>query len=421
MKKQAKSNTLERAPHPMPAGRLKKLLKTMSRWDAYPAQVPSQRKDDIGWITRAKPEVNNHRNGEAFSPRKIKQMFHRLTHWETWDWRIKYIIIAPAWCWYCLRARSPWFFTAANPSLTFGGFDGESKREMYALLPPGSYPRSVFVSPCTPFDQVEGLLGMHRLEYPLAVKPDIGKMGFMFRRICSQAELKNYHRRINGDYIIQEFVTYPLEVSVFYYRFPNAPKGTITGFIRKDFLEVTGDGRSTLWQLMRSYPRVQFRLEEMKAKHREKLDRVLAVGEKYCLSPALNLSRGGKLVSLESEKDDKLLKIFDDLSRCAGGLFYGRYDIKCKSIEDLKRGMNFSILEYNGSGAEPHHVYGNGYSLLKACSILVSHWKVLYRISKMNADKGIAYWDFERGRKFMKKTMRHLKTLQRLDAETPFT
>lgn len=421
MKKQSKSNTLARAPHSMPGKGLKKLLGTMGRWDAYPAQVPCQRNDYIGWITRAKPDVTKEESEKAFSLRKIKQLSHRLAHWETWDWRIKYIIIAPAWCWYCLRARSPWFFTAANPSLTFGGFDGESKREMYALLPRGSYPRSIFVSPRTPFEQVEDLLGIHTLEYPLAVKPDIGKMGFMFRRIRSQAELKNYHRRINGEYIIQEFVTYPLEVSVFYYRFPNAQKGTITGFIRKDFLEVTGDGKSTLCQLMRSYPRVQFRLEEMKAKHSDKLNQVLAAGEKYCLSPALNLSRGGKLVSLESEKDDNLLKIFDDLSRCGGGLFYGRYDIKCRSIEDLKRGINFSILEYNGSGAEPHHVYGNGYSLWQACSILVSHWKALYCISKMNAEKGIAYWDFERGRRFLQKTSKHLKTLQQLDAETPFT
>lgn len=415
MKKQVKSNTL------VPAPPLKKLLGTMGRSDTYPEKEPCPRNDYIDRITRSITGATHEEGENVFFLRIIKQLLHRLAHWETWDWRIKYVIIAPAWCWYCFRARSLWFFTAANPSLTFGGFDGESKREMYALLPPGSYPRSIFVSPCTTFEQIEDLPGIHGLEYPLAVKPDIGKMGFMFRQIHSKTELKNYHSRVNGDYIIQEFVTYPLEVSVFYYRFPNEQSGTITGFIRKDFLEVTGDGNSTLWQLMRCYPRVQFRLEEMKAKHRDKLNQVLAAGEKYCLSPALNLSRGGKLVSLESEKDDRLLKIFDDLSRCAGGLFYGRYDIKCKSIEDLKRGMNFSILEYNGSGAEPHHVYGNGYSLWKACSILVSHWKVLYRISKMNADKGIAYWDFERGRRFMKKATKHLKTLQRLDAETPFT
>ncbi|MEX1239528.1 MAG: hypothetical protein WEB30_07415, partial [Cyclobacteriaceae bacterium] len=205
------------------------------------------------------------------------------------------------------------------------------------------------------------------------------------------------------------------------YRFPNAERGTITGFIRKEFLQVTGDGKSTLWELMLKYSRVQFRLEEMSAKHKDKLQHILSPGEQYCLSPALNLSRGGKLVTLEKEKDDRLLKVFDYLSHYAGNFYYGRYDIRCESIEDLKHGKNFSILEYNGSGAEPHHVYGNGYNLWQACSILFLHWQALYRISKINHEKGVAYWDFVRGREFLNETARHVKKLKSLDKETPLT
>ncbi|MGC1242711.1 MAG: hypothetical protein WA874_14065 [Chryseosolibacter sp.] len=350
----------------------------------------------------------------------LRRLWYRLTHWETWDWRIKYILIGPAWIWYCLRARSLWFFTASNPTLTFGGFDGESKKEMYAQLPPGSYPKSIYVSPDLSFQELENLLQDRQYEFPFAVKPDVGKMGFMFRRINSPAQLKAYHGGIQCEYIIQELVKHPIEVSVFYYRFPHAQKGTITGFIRKDFLEVTGDGRSTLWQLMLACPRLQFRLEEMKAKHTGKLDQILCENEKYCLSPALNLSRGGRLVSLEKEKDDRLLKIFDDLSHYAGNFYYGRYDIKCESIEALKEG-NFSILEYNGSGAEPHHVYGNGYNLWQACKILVAHWHVLYHISKINRANGTLYWDFRRGREFLQQTATHLKKLRQLDLQTPLT
>jgi len=350
--------------------------------------------------------------------RGVRGAWFRFTHWETWDWRIKYFIIAPAWFWYCLRARSFWFFTAANPSITFGGFDGESKKEMYDQLPPGTYPKSIYATHNMAFKEVEKILISHEFTFPFAVKPEVGKMGFMFRRINTLAELEKYHQRIDCSYIIQELVTHPVEVSVFYYRLPYSPKGTITGFIKKEFLEVKGDGKSNLWKLILNYPRVQFRLEEMKAKHREKLHLILSEGEVFHLSHALNLSRGGKLVSLEQEKDERLLKIFDDLSHYTGNFYYGRYDIKCRSIDDLKRGENFSILEYNGSGAEPHHVYGNGYTLWQACWILVSHWEMLYRISRMNYEKGIRYWDFKRGLNFLKGTANHLKKLQQLDAET---
>ncbi len=348
----------------------------------------------------------------------VKNIWFRITHWETWDWRIKYIPIAPIWFWYCLRAGSFWFFTASNPTLKFGGFDGESKKEMYDQLPPGSFPKSIYLSHTLPFREVEKLFTFHRFEFPFAVKPDIGKMGFMFRRINTLDELKNYHEKINGDYILQELIHYPLEVSVFYYRFPYAQKGNITGFLKKEFLEVTGDGTSSLWELILHYPRVRFRLEEMKTKHRDKLNHILPSGETYYLSYALNLSRGGKLVSLESEKDERLIKVFDDLSHYTRHFYYGRYDIKCQSIEDLKQGKKFSILEYNGSGAEPHHAYGNGNTLFQAGKILAFHWKILYKISRFNHQKGIPYWKFMKGWMFLKDSAKHLKKLKQLDSET---
>ncbi|MEJ7674323.1 MAG: hypothetical protein WKF59_16915 [Chitinophagaceae bacterium] len=81
--------------------------------------------------------------------------------------------------------------------------------------------------------------------------------------------------------------------------------------------------RSTLWVLIQGYDRVQFRLEEMKTKHEQKLKDIIPEGEIYILSHALNLSRGGKMVSLAHEKDDRLLKVFDDLSHYAKHFYYG--------------------------------------------------------------------------------------------------
>jgi hypothetical protein len=349
----------------------------------------------------------------------VSGAWYVLTHWETWDWRIKYVLIAPAWIWCCLRARSLWFFTSANPTLTFGGFDGESKMEMYRQLPSGTYPKSICLQHTAAFSDVEKLLDQFTL--PVAVKPDVGKMGFMFRKLNTLEELKRYHEKAPCPYILQEVVSYPTEVSVFYYRFPGEQKGHITGFVKKEFLEVTGDGKSTLWQLIVNYPRVRFRLEEMRIKHKNQLHRVLAPGEVFYLSQALNLSRGGKLVSLEHEKDDRLLGVFDNLSHHAMYFFFGRYDIKCASIESLKNGENFSILEYNGSGAEPHHVYGNGYNLWQACSILVWHWNILYRISRMNEQRGFASWDFYRGWRLLRQTSAHLKKVKVADSQIPVT
>jgi hypothetical protein len=349
---------------------------------------------------------------------ELSKILYRLSHWETWHYLAKYIPIMPAWLWYCLRSGSMWFFTPSNPTLTFGGFEGECKKEMYDQLPAGSFPRTIYIQPTLSFAKANELRLAAGLHYPFAVKPDVGMMGFMFRMIRNEGQFKHYHEVMPVEYIIQELVTYPLEVSVFYYRFPGAAKGTITGFLRKEFLEVTGDGHSTLLQLMLNYERVQFRLEEMKSKHANRLDKVLPKGEIFCLSPALNLSRGGRLVSLEHEKDEKLLEIFDALSHYTNHFYYGRYDIKCQSVEDLKQGKNFSILEFNGCGAEPHHIYGNGNNIFQAYRIVLHHWKVLFRISRQNHRKGIPYWKYRVGLKFLRDAKSHFRMLKQLDAGT---
>jgi len=346
-----------------------------------------------------------------------RSFWSKWVDWETWHWQVKYWLIGPAWLWFCLRARSLWFFTASNPTITFGGFDGESKKEIYDQLPKGAHlPKYRLIPDSMPVDEVKHLLTRDGFTYPVAVKPDVGKMGLMFRKITCERDLETYHKRIGCCYIIQEWVSYPVEVSIFYYRPPGHTKGRITGFVRKDFMEVCGDGKSTLWELILRHPRAQLRLSEMKHKHSHKLSCVLNVNERYCLSHALNLSRGGKLVSLEHEKDEHLLRVLDQLNPEA--FCYGRYDIKCSSVEDLKRGENYAIIEYNGSGAEPHHIYGNGLSLREACSELVAHWQILASISMQNNRAGVPYWSFWRGWKFMLQTGRHIKRLQRLDLDT---
>ena len=166
----------------------------------------------------------------------LKKFLYRIGHWETWHYLAKYIPLFPAWLWYCLRSGSMWFFTPSNPTLAFGGFEGESKKEMYDQLPPGSFPQSIYIKPTLSFAEANQLRASAGFTYPFAVKPDVGMMGFMFRMIRDESQFKHYHSVMPVEYIVQELVTYPLEVSVFYYRYPNQQTGTITGFLKKEFL-----------------------------------------------------------------------------------------------------------------------------------------------------------------------------------------
>jgi hypothetical protein len=289
--------------------------------------------------------------------------------------------------------------------------------EMYRLFPPEYIPKTFLITRGTPFSSLYRVV-TEELSFPVAVKPDAGRMGLMFRRVNTIEELRNYHGIMKADYIIQEFVTYPIEVSVFCYRLPQSARGRITGFVLKEPLAVVGDGQSTLRSLILQSDRARHRKSELFSRHAADLDTILPRGDRFILSQAFNLSRGAHLIDISHEKDADLLALFDSLSRRTG-LCFGRYDIKCASIDDLKAGRNFSILEFNGSGAEPHHVYCEGRSLISALRILADHWNVLCSISIANQLAGVEIWGFRDGLSHFIQAEKHIARLRRLDAATP--
>lgn len=347
----------------------------------------------------------------------MKKIFSRIINWEAWPFKLLYAPITPVWGWYMLKSWSVWFFTPSNPKITFGGMDGEPKKEMYDLLPKHLYPVTFNVLPQQNFEAVKENLTKSVIQYPFIVKPEVGCQGILFRKIDSEEELRNYHSKIPVEYIVQELVNYPMEVSVFYIRHPKDKKGTVTGFLHKIPLQVTGNGKETLEALILQHPKAQKRTGEMFSKHKEQLHTILPAGEKYMLSYAANHNRGAHFVDLKAHIDDKLVAIFDEISHGINDFFYGRYDIMCTNVEDLKNGKNFTILEYNGCGAEPNHFYDTGYTLIGAYKEILKHWKALYQICKYNRQQGIKPWPFQKGKKFLAEIKAHFKLIREVDQE----
>ena len=345
----------------------------------------------------------------------FKQLYKKIIDWEHWPFRVLYAPIFPVWLWYIFRSGAVWFFTPSNPKLTFGGMEGEPKREMHDLLPKEHCPVTFDVLPSQPFDLIKESVLKNNLDYPLIVKPEVGGQGILFRKIDNEEQLKNYHEKIPVEYIVQEMITFPMEVSVFYYRYPDKQSGCITGFLHKIPLQIIGDGKHTLHQLIMQHPKASKRENELQQKHKNNLERILTTGEKYMLSYAANHNRGAQFINLKNEIDDDLTVVFDKISNSINDFFYGRYDIMCNSIDELKQGKNFSILEYNGCGAEPNHIYDTGYTLLGAYKEILKHWKALYKISRSNNKKGIKYWTFIKGYNFLKSTKEHYTIMREAD------
>jgi len=350
-------------------------------------------------------------------PKNREDLIKKLKNWEQWPFKILYAPIAPMWLWYMIRSRAVWFFTPSNPKLTFGGLDGEPKKEMHDLLPPELCPDFFNVKPSDDFSQVEEKLKAAGISYPLIVKPEVGGQGILFRKIENEAHLKEYHSKIPVEYFIQEFIEYPMEVSLFYYRYPNERKGAITGFLQKVPMRVTGDGLHNLGELLLKNVKTKKRLAELKQKHEINFNKVIPAGEVYILSHAGNHNRGAEFFDLSAEINDDLVNLLDKISLRIDDFFYGRYDIMCNSIEELKQGKNFVILEYNGCGAEPNHFYDTGYTLIGAWKEILKHWKILFEISRYNNRQGVAYWPLLEGLRFRRQTKKYYNLINKADKE----
>jgi len=347
----------------------------------------------------------------------LNRIWKRASNWELWPFGLIYAPLGLLWLYYACKARAFWFFSNVNPTLEFSGFEGETKKEMYVQLPCHLYPKTLYITAPCEFTKVRGRLMEAGFSYPFIAKPDRGMQGILIRKIEKEKALFDYHNNVPVDYLIQEFVDMPMEFSVFHIRYPQQAKGIVTGFILKEYMAVTGDGQCTLLQLIHNHPKAMVREEEMRRKHAKNLHTILPAGEKYLLSITGNHNQGATFINLHKQIDQQLCNVFDEISNKAGEFYYGRYDIKCTSIKDLKEGKNISILEFNGTGSEPNHIYDCGMTYPQALQEIARHWKYLYEIGKINRKRGIPYWSFMKGYRYLKNAKKFFAELRKYELQ----
>lgn len=325
-----------------------------------------------------------------------RNFFIRLRSWEYWPFFVLQFPLVMYWLWLSLRARSLLFFSASNPSILLGGMLGESKYDILRKMPVGLIPKTIFLKlPCNT-DQILQTLREHNLNLPVIFKPDIGERGFMVKRIFTRQDIEQYLQQIKIDFLAQELIDLPVECSVFYTRFPDQPDGKVTSIAFKEMLSVTGDGKSTLQELILNKERAKLQLVRLREMHNHVFGSILPAGTAYELNSIGNHCLGTKFLNGKSAINEEVSRTFDKISKALGEFYFGRYDLKCASLKDLDRG-NVKILEVNGCGAEPSHIYQPGFSIWKAYKVLFAHWKNLYAISRQNKLRGYNYPSLREG------------------------
>lgn len=319
---------------------------------------------------------------------KIPLSIIKISNYEYWPWWFFYLPMAPYWLYLVFKTRSFTYFTSVNPGIEAGGFYGESKIDILNKINPRFLPKTVFIDRKSDFEKAIYLVTSSYLTFPLIAKPNIGERGTNVAKIETIAQLKNYHLTSPEDYIVQEFIDYPIEFGVLFSRLPNERKGKVSSLTMKEFLTVTGDGKSTIKELIEASTRARFQLEVLESKLGEGIHKNLPENEKLLLEPIGNHCRGTKFINANHLINEKLDEVFSRIAESFEGFYYGRFDMKVASIEDLYRGENIKIMELNGVSSDPGHIYDPNYRLWKAYRDLRWHWKRSAEISIHNQKRG---------------------------------
>lgn len=295
-----------------------------------------------------------------------------------------HVPIFPYYLYASLRRRNLAFFTNINPNWHTGGFVNSSKIDAFKGIDSKWLPKSVHVSKNTSISVLKTTLSKQNIHFPYILKPNEGERGLGVIKLTNNEELEAVLNKNSTSFIIQEFIDFPLEFGILYYRCPITQEEGITSICNKEVPFVLGDGKSTLLQLVtKKYKNKTFENLTV-AMHLH----ILEIGEPFLLEYIAHRNRNCVFKNFNHLYSEQLLSTFKAIASKMDSFYFGRFDIKVTSIEDLLKGKNIKILEVNGANSQPIHIFDTSYSFYKCYRDLHTHWRLIHKISKQNSTLG---------------------------------
>lgn len=334
--------------------------------------------------------------------RRLARRWDRLRRWEFWPPWLFYLPVAVWFCCLAVRHRSLTLFTAANPGIEpHGGLVGESKFRILSALERGQaavanvggriaitrrlHPAQLERAP-RDADALQAVADAGGL--PVVVKPDVGERGAGVSVVRDAEALARRLANAKRTMIVQEYVP-GRELGVFYYRMPDWERGRIFGITEKHQPVVTGDGRRSIVELIRANRRLRHQVKLFGRQLGDAVNRVPAEGEQVVLQELGNHCLGAEFRDGSHLETPALAEAVDQLSRGVAGFCFGRYDLRGRSLDEIRAGR-FKVVELNGVSSEATNVYDSRTSLSAAYRTLFRQWSLAFRIGAANRARGTA-------------------------------
>jgi hypothetical protein len=324
---------------------------------------------------------------------KLAAKIARVRRWEFWPTWLFYLPLVPWYIWLGVRCRSLTAWTAANPAIHAGGVVGESKAEILARLPESVIVPSAVVLPGETQRRLQDVcreIANRGWEFPLILKPNAAQRGAGVKKAHDFVDVEKYLQKQPAAVLVQPYHPGPYEAGIFYYRIPGESSGRIFSITDKQFPVVTGDGVSTLADLIWAHPRYRIQADVFLARFAGMVDRVLDRGERLPLALAGNHCQGTMFRDGSHLITPELERAVDDIAKAGPGFFIGRFDVRYTDPEKFRSGTCFAIVELNGATSESTNLYDPSWPLVKAYATLFRQWSLLFRIGHANRRGGHA-------------------------------
>ena len=331
---------------------------------------------------------------------RIKAFTTRLTSHEYYPAGLIYLTVLWAALRRVLAGGGLRSLTAVNPGYAHdGGLMEERKSELDARFPDAPEVLRCTLVESNKDAEARVQAGLRQVEqrpelggYPIIAKPDQGERGRGVRLIHNDSQLRAYLREHREPVVLQRYHAGQIEVGIVWVRHPStiarpaSPAGFIYAVNKKELPEVVGNAKRSLRQLILAHPRYRTQAEMFLQRLREQQHLIPEDGERVTLGFAGNHAQGAKFTDGEDlitpELSGRIDAIADGFRDEQGrGFDIGRFDIRCGSYEQLKRGEGLGIVELNGLSCEPTNLYDPSRSLPWAWGVILGYWRHVERLS----------------------------------------
>jgi membrane protein DedA with SNARE-associated domain len=311
------------------------------------------------------------------------------------------------WLWLSLRHGSVTLPALADPCIEAGGLWGESKSDCLGQISAGQERWvATFITARRAAGDPEAeacvadaitRLGEVGLAFPIVAKPDVGWQGFGVQLLHDREELRRYLAKYPPEtrLILQEAVPFEGEAGVLYVRMPGEATGRVMSLTLRYWPHVIGDGVSTVRELIEREPRMAYKARFYRGdnpQHRglsaELLERVPADREMVRLSFIGSIRTGGLYRDARASITPAMSERFDAIARSMPEFWFGRFDIRFRSLDELQHGEAFKVIEVNGAGAEAIHMWDPEMPLVEAYRELLHYQSLLFTIGAANRKRG---------------------------------